>query len=173
MRDENVPNLIPRRYLGALVASLQKEAEQEQVKLPPDAARYIACNVRLNARALKDALRPVLAYSSLTGTEITLATTQRALQSFIEEQGEIALDSVPEVTSQPFGAKKAKVRFHSPIAVENDFVLCLLEGRAGGKTSRVRCELQVNMRESERERLAKRDVYERELERRAKRGKLG
>jgi hypothetical protein len=174
MWDESLPNLIPARYLETLVARLQKEADRVDVKLPKDAALYIARNVRLNSRAMERALNRLIAYSSLDGTEISLAYTQKVLKSFINEQGrEVALDSLPELTSQPFGTKKAKVRFHSPVAADKDFGLCLLEGRHGRKTSRVRHELEVNMRESERERLARRDAYERDLERHARKRKRG
>jgi hypothetical protein len=174
MWDEIPPNLIPARYLETLVARLQKEADRVDVKLPADAALYIARNVRLNSRAMERALTRLIAYSSLAGTEISLAYTQKVLKGFIEEQGrEVALDFLPDLTSQPFGSKKAKVRFHSPVAADKGSVLCLLEGRHGRKASRVRHELEVNTRESERERLARLDAYERDVERRAKQRKLG
>ena len=174
MWNERVPNLIPSRYLETLVARLQKKAERVKVKLPTDAALYIAQNLRSNARAMEDALTRLIAYSSLSGTEISLVFTQRVLKSFIDEQGrEVALDSLPELTSPRFGTKKAKVRFHSPVAADRESVLCLLEGRDGRKTRRVRNELEVNQRESERQRLAQGDAYERELERRVKKRKQG
>jgi chromosomal replication initiation ATPase DnaA len=109
MWDEIPPSLIPARHLETLVARLQKEADRVDVKLPTDAALYIARNVRLNARALEDALRRVIAYSSLAGTEISLAYTQKVLKSFIDEEGhEVALDSLPELTSQPSAPRKPK-----------------------------------------------------------------
>ena len=58
-------------------------------------------------------------------------------------------------------------------AADRSFVFCLLKTREGRKISRVRQELEVNMREREREQLARRDAYERELERRAKKRKRG
>jgi hypothetical protein len=61
----------------------------------------------------------------------------------------------------------------NPTAADRRFVFCLLKTREERKTSRVRHELEVNMRESEREQLARRDAYERALERRAKRRKQG
>ena len=44
---------------------------------------------------------------------------------------------------------------------------------AGEKTSRARNQLEVNMRERERERLARRDAYKWELQHRGKKRKLG
>jgi Bacterial dnaA protein len=174
MIEERVPNLIPSRYLETLVARLQQKADWLDVKLPTDAALYIAQSLRSNARAMEDALTRLIAYSSLIGTEISLVSTQMVLKSFIEEQRrEVALDFLPELTSPRFGTKKAEVRFRSPMAAGKESVLCMLEGRDGRKTRRVRHELEVNMRESERERLARQDAYERELERRAKKQRQG
>jgi len=171
--EETIPNLIPARYLETLVARLQKEAEQEQVKLPTDVALYITQNVRSNARALRGALVRLIAYSSLTGTAITLANTQRVLKNFIDGQArEVTAYPLRELLSQQFGTNEAKIK-RDPIAADNDFVFCLLKTQDRRKTSRVRHELEVNMRESERERLARRDVYERELERRVKKRKQG
>jgi len=56
---------------------------------------------------------------------------------------------------------------------DRSFVFCLLKTREGRAISRVRQEFEVNMRECEREQLARRDAYERELERRAKKQKRG
>jgi hypothetical protein len=68
------------------------------------------------------------------------------------------------------------VALHIPQNVRSNptaAVFCLLKTRDERKTSRVRHELEVNMRESEREQLARRDAYERALERRAKGRKQG
>ena len=56
----------------------------------------------------------------------------------------------------------------NPTAADRRFVFCVLKTRDERKTSRVRHELEVNMRESEREQLARRDAYERELHHRGK-----
>jgi hypothetical protein len=173
MRDECAPNMIPTPDLEALVARLQKKAEQVDVKLPADAALYIAQSLRSNARALDRALLRVIAYSSTTGTEITLAYTQRVLKSFVDGQGhKVPVNSLPDLLSQGIGTKEAKIKFQDSMAADRQFVF-LMKIRDGRKTSRVRHELEVNMRESERVRLARRDVYERELECRAKKRKQG
>jgi len=173
VREESVPNL-QIRDLAIRVAALQKRAEQEKVILPTDVALYIAQNVRSNASALEGALVRLVAHSSLTGTEITLKYTQQVLANFIAaEARKVTVDPLQKLLSQPFGAKVAKIRRQEPTAADCHFVFCLLGIRDRRKTSRVRHELQVNMRESERERLARRDAYEREVERRAKKRKQG
>ncbi len=173
MGEESVPNLIQTPDLDAIVAILRKKAERVKVKLPTDAALYIAQNVRSNARALRGALVRLIAHSSLTGTAITLANTQRVLKNFIDGQArEVTAYPLRELLSQQFGRNEAKIK-RDPIAADSDFVFLLLKTQGGRKTSRVRHELEVNMRESERERLARRDAYERELERRVKKRKQG
>ena len=173
MREESVSKLIQPPDFEAIAALLRKRAEQMEVKLPTDAALYIAQNVRSNAYALERALIQLGAYSALTGTAITLATSQRVLKNFIDAQAhEVSPFPLQELFSQQFITKEAKTK-RDPSATNSAFVLCLLKARDGRKTSRVRHELEVNRRESERERLARRDVYERELERRAKKRKQG
>jgi hypothetical protein len=80
-------------------------------------------------------------------------------------------DSLQKMPTEQRGAKEAKIRRQDPAAADRHFVFCLLKTRDGRKTSRVRHELEVNMRESERQRLARRDAYERDLERRARKNK--
>jgi len=173
MRDESAPNMIPTPDFEAIVANLRKKAEQVKVKLPADVALYIAQNVRSNARALDLALIRLIAHSSLTGTAITLTYTQRVLKNFIDAQAhKVTVDPLQKLLSQQFGTKEAKIK-RDPTVADSDVVFCLLKIRDGRKTSRVRHELEVNMRESERVRLARRDVYERELECRAKKRKQG
>jgi hypothetical protein len=171
--EESVPNLIQAPDLDAIVAILRKRAEQEKIKLPTDVALYLAQNLRSNARALEGALVRLIAHSSLTGTAITLAYTQRVLKNFLDTQPRKGTVDPLHLLTQQLITKEAKVRPQYPIAAESNLVFCLLKTRDGGKISRIRRELEVNMRESERERLARRDAYERELERRAKKRKQG
>ena len=172
MREEIAANLIWISELAIKVAALQKRAEQEKVILPTDVAVYIAQNVRSNARALEGALVRLMAHSSMTGTEITLKYTQQVLANFIKAEAvKVISDALEKPPSLPLGNRKAETRRRDTTAEARHFVFCFLETRNERKTSRVRHELLVNMRESERERLARRDAYERDLERRAKKRK--
>ena len=171
MREENVP--IPMiRDLAIKVTALQKRAKQLKLILPSDVALYIAQNVRSNASALEGALARFMAHSSVTGTEITLKYTQRLVANFIAaEARKLAVDPLQQLLSPPLSTKEAKIRPQDTAGEDHHFVFCLQGTRDERKISRVRHILQVNMRESERERLALRDAYERELERRAKKRK--
>ena len=177
MREESVPILTQIGELVERVAILQKIAEQEKVALPTNVALYIAQNVRSGASALEGALVRLKAHSSLTGTAITLKYTQQVLANFIAaEASKVAVDPLQELLSQPVGKLLAEIgntRRQPPTAEHQHFVFCLQGIRDERKTRRARHELQVNMRESERERLTRRDAYERHLERRAKKRKQG
>jgi hypothetical protein len=175
VREEGipVPILIQNFDLERRVAILRKRAEQQNVTLPTEVALYIARNVRSNASALEGALIRLMAHCSLTGTQITLKYTQRLLADLIAaEARKVAGDPLQKLLSQPLGTKEAKIKPHHSTA-DRHFVFCLWETRGERKTGRVKLQLQVNMRESEREQLARRDAYERESERRAKKRKHG
>jgi hypothetical protein len=172
--EQRFHNPIQTSDLEATVAILQKRAEQEKVMLPVDAALYIAQNVRPNASALEGALLRLTARSLLTGTEITLNYTKQVLRNFIDLQARNAtVDPFPKMSLGQGGTKEVNTPRQNPTAADHSFVFCLLKTREGRKISRVRQELEANMREREREQLARLDAYERALERRAKRRKQG
>ena len=81
-----------------------------------------------------------------------------------------------EARQKKFGLTPRELEVVSAVVAgysTKEIAQCSVKTREGRKTSRVRHELEVNMRESERERLARWDAYERELERRSKKRKLG
>ncbi len=173
MREEVVLSLIQCPALEARLTFLRNSAKKRELRLPTDVALYIAQNVRSNARALEGALVRLMAHSSLTDTQITLKYTQQVLANFIAaEAHNVTVDPLQKLLSQPFGTKEAKIGRQSPTVVDRDFVFWLVTTR-DGRTSRVRHELEVNMREGDRERLAGRDAFERESERRAKKQRRG
>jgi chromosomal replication initiation ATPase DnaA len=166
--------LIRTPDLETKVAILRKRAEHEKVMLPEDVALYIAQNVPSNASALEGALVRLIAHSSLIGTDITINHTKQVLENFIDLQARKAtVDPFQKMSLGQRGTKEANITRQAPTAADRSFVFCLLKTREGRKISRVRQEFEVNMREREREQVARRDPYERELERRAKKRKRG
>jgi hypothetical protein len=177
MQADSVPHLVLTPDLDARVAILRKAAAKIELTLPADVTLYIAQNVRSNNRALEEAVLRLVGFSLVTNTQITLQYTQHVLRNFIaaEARKQVVepidpLRKLPSLGSRTrgFGTKEAGAKGPDPVEADRRFVFCLVKTRDGRKTSRVRHELEVNMRESERERLARRDVYERELECRAK-----
>lgn len=156
--------------LEGKVALVHSLAEQEKVTLPKDVALYIARN--LYSRSLKGAVIRLLAHSSLTGTDITLRYTQQVLKNFIDsDRPDATAHPLQGMLSEQRGAGHATSTRQHSTATTRSFFLFVLKTREGTKITRAQQEFEVNMREHEREHLAHRDGYERELERRAKKRK--
>ncbi|HWZ43134.1 MAG TPA: chromosomal replication initiator protein DnaA [Candidatus Saccharimonadales bacterium] len=100
--------------LETKVAILQKKAESEHVALSTDLALYIAANVRTNVRELEGALIRLMAYCSLTGAEINLATAQQVLKNFIDSQArKVTIDAIQKAVAEQFGLRIAEIKAKS------------------------------------------------------------
>ena len=100
--------------LETKVAILQKKAESDRVSLSTDLALYIASNVRTNVRELEGALIRLLAYCSLTGAEISLATAQQVLKNFIDSQArKITIDAIQKAVAEQFGLRVNEIKAKS------------------------------------------------------------
>jgi chromosomal replication initiator protein len=69
--------------LETRLAILQKKAQTEGLSVPPDVLSFIASRIQTNIRELEGALIRVVAYSSLTRSEVTLELAQNVLQSLL------------------------------------------------------------------------------------------
>ncbi len=97
--------------LETKVAILQKKAESEQTTLPTDVALFVASNVRTNVRELEGALIRLIAWCSLHGVEITLATAQQCLKQFIDTQTrKITIEAIQRATAESFGMKISELK---------------------------------------------------------------
>ena len=97
--------------LETKVAILQQKAESEQCTLPMDVALFMATNIRTNIRELEGAFTRLLAWSSLNGVEITLATAQQALKQFIDTQvRKITIEAIQRTVSEHFGMKVSELK---------------------------------------------------------------
>ena len=74
MTDIKAPDLETR------IAILQKKVAQEGAQVPEEVIRYIATTINANIRLLEGALIKVMAASSLTGEEITVALAMEHLR---------------------------------------------------------------------------------------------
>ena len=89
--------------LETKMAILDKKSEMEGVILPEDVRNYIATKTKSNVRELEGALVKLIAYSSVTGSAITLAMAQQVLKYLIPNQERrITMDSVLRAVAERF-----------------------------------------------------------------------
>jgi len=97
--------------LETKIAILQKKADSDQVQLPPDVAQFIASNIRSNVRELEGALVRLIAYASLTGMPITLATAQQVLKNFIDQQSrKVTIEAIQKLVAEQFGMRLPEIK---------------------------------------------------------------
>src|SRR5467141_2779089 len=113
--------------LETKIAILQKKAENDRFPLPDDVAEYIARAIKSNVRELEGALTRLMAYASLTGAPVSLATAQqvrrntraiafpRQVAMYIVKQ--LTTASLPEIGRQ-FGGKHHTTVLHSINKIE-------------------------------------------------------
>ena len=93
------------------MAILDKKAEMEGVALPEDVRNYIATKTKSNVRELEGALIKLVAYSSVTGSPITLAMAQQVLKYLIPNQERrITMDSVLRAVAEKFQVQPAQLK---------------------------------------------------------------
>jgi len=97
--------------LETKVAILRKKAERENVELPDSVALFIASNVKSNVRELEGSLVRLIAYSSLTGMEITLGLAQDVLRNIVADASRpVSTEVIQKVVSEHFGLKVSELK---------------------------------------------------------------
>jgi chromosomal replication initiator protein len=172
MGEETIYNIWSSLDLATQAAILQQEADQQNVILPEDAARYIAQGFHSNGTALRNAFARLLAHSPMYGRRLTLDSTKRILGKSIDVQGpKSTVDPLEKTLFVLHDAQQATSPRRHPVIVDSSVIFRLMKTRETRNISRVRRQFEVNMRELEREGLARLDVYERALEILAKKRK--
>ncbi len=97
--------------LETKMAILDKKAEMEGVALPEDVRNYIATKTKSNVRELEGALIKLIAYSSVTGSPITLAMAQQVLKYLIPNQERrITMEAVLRAVADKFQLQPAQLK---------------------------------------------------------------
>jgi chromosomal replication initiator protein len=97
--------------LETKMAILDKKAEAEGVKLPEDVRIFIATKTKSNVRELEGALVKLIAYSTVTGTPITLAVAQYCLKHLVHgNEKRITIDSVVRAVAERFEVQPSELR---------------------------------------------------------------
>jgi chromosomal replication initiator protein len=100
--------------LETKIAILHKKAESERVILPADVAEFIARSIRSNIRELEGALIRLIAFTSLTGTEINLAVAQQVLKNVLESQDRrVTIEGIQKRVAEHFGLRPQDLKMRS------------------------------------------------------------
>ena len=92
--------------LETRIAILRKKAEMESLSIPDDVLLFIAGSIRSNIREIEGSLVRLLAFSSLTGQDITTEMARDVLKDFLSRRGRNA--TVPSIQ------KTVAKEFHVP-----------------------------------------------------------
>ncbi len=105
MADIQAPDLETK------MAILDKKAEAEGVLLPEDVRTFVASRTKSNVRELEGSLVKLLAYSSLTGSPITLPMAQQCLKHLVHAQDRrVTIDAIQKAVADKFGVKQSQLR---------------------------------------------------------------
>ena len=92
--------------LETKIAIIRKKAERSKITLPDNVALYIASKVRSNIRELEGALVRLIAYGSLTGSEITLPMAQETLRDLFDPgEKPISIEMIQKSISDYYGLR--------------------------------------------------------------------
>ena len=97
--------------LETKMAILDKKAEQEGIDLPEDVRIFIATKTKSNIRELEGALVKLIAYSSVTGSPITLAMAQQVLKSLSSTpERRITIESIIRTVADKFQLQPSQLK---------------------------------------------------------------
>jgi chromosomal replication initiator protein len=97
--------------LETKMAILDKKAEMDGVTLPEDVRIYIATKTKSNVRELEGALVKLIAYSSVTGSPITLTMAQQTLKYLIPNgERRVTMESVMRAVAEEFQLQPAQLK---------------------------------------------------------------
>jgi chromosomal replication initiator protein len=100
--------------LETKIAILQKKAETEHCPLPGEVAEFIARSIKSNVRELEGALTRLLAYTSLTGAPINLATAQQGLRNIIATQEKrVTIELIQKRVGEQYGLRDQDLKVRS------------------------------------------------------------
>lgn len=101
--------------LETRIAILKKKAQREGMVVPDDVMAYIADNIASNIRELEGALNKVVAYSSLTNTEISKDSAVEALKEMFAAHSNKIIDcgTIIEAVARFFDIKTSDFKSQS------------------------------------------------------------
>ena len=103
--DLQTPDLETKR------AILAKKCEEQYVTLPDEVSDFVARKIKSSIRDLEGALTRLIAYSSLTGVEISLSMTQQVLKNLVDlDERRVSIENIQRTVCQEFGLTLPQLR---------------------------------------------------------------
>jgi chromosomal replication initiator protein len=100
--------------LETKMAILDKKAEQEGMRLPEDVRIFIATKTKSNVRELEGALIKLIAYSSVTGSPITLQMAQQTLKHLTHgQERKVTIEAIIKAVAEKHGLQPAQLKAKS------------------------------------------------------------
>jgi chromosomal replication initiator protein len=97
--------------LETRIAILHEKAELDGISIPTDVIHLIANSVTSNIRELEGSLVRLLAFSSLTGSEITLELAREVLSEFLgAPRGPISVARIQQAVAEVYGVPVEKMK---------------------------------------------------------------
>jgi chromosomal replication initiator protein len=85
-------------------AILAKKCEAQGVALPDEVSDFVAHKIKSSIRDLEGALTRLVAYSSLTGAEISVSMAQQVLKSLVDlGERRVSIENIQRAVCQEFG----------------------------------------------------------------------
>ena len=90
---------------------MKKKSEAEGVDLPDNVAEFIAAKIKSSIRDLEGALIRLIAYSSLTGSDLSLPTAQQVLKAVVDlEQRRVSIENIQRVVCSEFSLSLSQLK---------------------------------------------------------------
>ena len=97
--------------LETKVAIIKKKAERQNIMLPDNVALFIASKIKSNIRELEGALVRLIAYCSLTGSEITLPMAQETLRDILPLGDKtVTVEMIQKTVADHFGMRVQELK---------------------------------------------------------------
>jgi len=97
--DIQPPNLETR------IAILQHKAQEDDIDIPYDILEFLAVNIKSNVRELEGSLIRLLAFSSLSNTDITIDLAKKVLHDIVGSAAPstVSIDDIQRITGEVMG----------------------------------------------------------------------
>jgi len=97
--------------LETKMAILDKKSEQEGIRLPEDVRIFLATKTKSSVRELEGALIKLIAYSSVTGTDINMAMAQQTLKHLTSgPDRKLTIETIIKAVAEKFSLSPAQVK---------------------------------------------------------------